>query len=93
MHWVIELVADDHTRPDRAHDRVAVHDPAGVLDQEPQQRQRLRPQRHLGAVRPEQGTAGEVEREAVEAPGARCPFGVHRRSLPHGGGDLENPRI
>ena len=30
-----QFVADDHTRPDRLHDRVAVHDTARVLDQEP----------------------------------------------------------
>ena len=73
------FVVDDHVRPDRGHDRVAVHDAAGVLDQQPQQRQRLRPQRHLGPVRPEQGAAGEVEREAVEAPGGgRRAFGAHR---------------
>ena len=34
------------------------------------------------AVRAEQSAAGEVEGEAVEAPGPRCPFGVHRRSPP-----------
>ena len=65
------------------HDRVAVHDPAGVLDQQPQQRERLGPQRDLGAVRPEQGAAGEVEGEPVEAiGGGRHVFGVHRRFLP-----------
>ena len=86
------FVGHHHVRPDRGHDRVAVHDPAGVLDQQPQQRQRLRPQRHLGAVRAEQRAAGEVEGEAVEAPGpGRRAFGVHRRFLPARGGNPEYP--
>ena len=83
MHWVIDSSVDHHVRPDRGHDRVAVHDPAGVLDQQPQQREGFRPQRHLGAVRAEQGTAAEVEGEAVEALGSwRRPFGIHRPALP-----------
>ena len=77
-----QFVGHHHVRPDRRHDRVAVHDPAGVLDQQPQQRQRLRPQRHLGAVRAEQSAAGEVEGEAVEAVGPGSLSGVHQRFLP-----------
>ena len=65
---------------------------AGVLDQQPQQRERFRPQRHLGAVRAEQGAAGEVEGEAVEAPG---PWRRVRRPLTGfpqlGGGDAREP--
>ena len=88
------FVADHHIRPDRGHDRVAVHDPARVLDQQPQQRQRLRPQRHLRPVRPEQSAAGEVEGEAVEAPGRPLPVRRPSAIPPRiAAVTLENPRI
>ena len=90
-----QFVTDHHVGPDRGHDRVAVHHPAGVLDQQPQQRERFRPQRHLGAVGSEQSTAAKVEGEAVEAPGPwRHPFGIHRPVLPGlAAADLPRPRI
>ena len=81
-HWPIEFVGDEHVGPDRRHDRVAVQQAPGVLDQELQERERLRPQGHLRPVRCQQRAAGEVQGEAVEAVNrAGRPFGVHRFGL------------
>ncbi len=69
--------------PDRRHDRVATQEPAGVLDQQAQQRERLRPQRHLGAPGGEEHAAGRVEREAREPKRLpRRPICVHGQYNP-----------
>ena len=81
-HWVIDSSPTTTSGQTAAMIASRSTDPAGVLDQQPQQRQRLRPQRHLGAVWAEQSAAAEVEREAVETVGPGSLFGVHRRFLP-----------
>ena len=59
MHCAIEFVGDEQIGPDRGHDRVAVQQAPGILHEEPQQRERLRPQGQLCPLGSQQGAAGE----------------------------------
>jgi hypothetical protein len=72
------VVGDEHVRPDRGHDRIAVEQTAGVFHEELQERERFRPEHQLHPVRAQQCAAIGIEGEAVKAVGRAPRFlGVH----------------
>ena len=73
-----QFVTDHHVRPDRGHDRVAVHNPAGVLDQEPQQREDFG---RSGTSAPSGPSKARRPRSRVKRSKRQAPGGVRSASI------------